>query len=132
MPAVLAIRTMIKTFLQVYSIINVIRMFFNCLNFLKLPVHVKIGLFPRSFYTVITDIIAPRRGDEGFPNCIFLEKTRYNRVGNSPELCFLLGFYRVKMSFFNMLNRSFSESPPRSIRSRFHTVKHGVFIRSMA
>ena len=47
----------------------------------RFPFSVKIGLFPRSFYTVITDIIAPRRGDKGFPNRIFLEKIRYNRIG---------------------------------------------------
>ena len=35
MPAALAICRMIKTFLQVYPILNVIRMFANLLKFLK-------------------------------------------------------------------------------------------------
>ena len=47
----------------------------------RFPFNVKIGLLGCSFYSVIIDKIAPRRGHKGFPNRIFLEKTRYDRIG---------------------------------------------------
>ena len=71
----------------VYLLAKIIVMSLHMFAFLKqkprFPFNVKIGFLPRSFYSVITDIIAPRRGHKGFPSRIFLEKTPYNRIGGS-------------------------------------------------
>ena len=66
----------------VYLLAKIIVMSLHMFAFLKqkprFPFNVKIGFLGGSFYVVITDIIAPRRGHKGFPNRVFLDKTRYS------------------------------------------------------